>query len=155
PTQQDFQNELQALLRRRRTARQAVLGSMAALLAGAVCFAGLALAFGVREQDERKKAEQLSASLAQGKGLSLCEQGDTAGGMLWLAHSLKIAPAGATDFQKALRDELGARRAQLHALTAVQSAARPARATVAAISPDGRLILTGGDDGTAQLWERA
>src|SRR5262249_32600391 len=115
------------------------------LVKGVVVLAGLLVVMcvlGGVVYVEMRGAKQPSARLALDTGLSLAEQGDTARGMLWLAHSLQIAPDDAV-FREDVREKLGACRAQLYALTAFQPPTRATNATVAAVSPDGRTFLTG------------
>src|SRR5207244_586027 len=63
----------------------------------------------------RGEAERLSSALALQRGLALCEQGDAARGMLWLAHSLKIAPEQAVDHQRDIRLSMAQWRHHVHA----------------------------------------
>src|SRR5262249_57690807 len=45
------------------------------------------------EARARDRAERLSTQLLMERGLSLCEAGDAAGGLLWLARAVEAAPA--------------------------------------------------------------
>jgi WD40 repeat protein len=99
------------------------------------------------------EARLLVANLAFDQGLSLCESGGVDRGILRLAKGLQLTPAGAGDVQEAIRDNLGAWSQQLRPLKAILSH-RDALST-AVWSPDGQWIVTGSEDGTAQLWEVA
>src|SRR5207249_690125 len=77
-------------------------------------------------------------------------------GMLWLARTLELAPAGETDLVRVARINLDGWRRRLAPLKAILSH----QGDVVAISPDGTRILTAGQDpngrqGTAQLWDVA
>ncbi len=96
----------------------------------------------------RRQAERLSTLLALEQGLTLCEQGDASQGLLWLARSLQIAPEHAADLQQLIRANLTA-WSQVNAITALLPAGP------VTFSPDGKVILSGSRDGTAQLWDAA
>jgi WD40 repeat protein/serine/threonine protein kinase len=101
----------------------------------------------------RTQAEGLSAALALERGLALCEQGDTASGLLFLAHSLKLAPAEAADLQRDVRANLSRWQHSLHPLQIVYPHPRPIVGTALAV---GRTVLaTAGSDGSVCLWELA
>jgi WD40 repeat protein/serine/threonine protein kinase len=95
-------------------------------------------------------AQELSSRLAMERGLFLCEQGEAARGLLWLAHSLEIVPSQALDLEREIRMNLGGWQHQLHHLRAVLTHPLPIRCV--AFSPDGTLAATGCYDGAAQLW---
>jgi len=100
-----------------------------------------------------RRFERMSASLALDQGLRLCEQGDIQRGMLWLARSLEIAPPEADDLQRAIRANLDRWRNQLHALRNCLEHPAPVMAT--AFSSDGKVLLTGSEDGIGRLWDMA
>jgi WD40 repeat protein/tRNA A-37 threonylcarbamoyl transferase component Bud32 len=150
---------------------------------------------GRKTQDEahaRVQAQRYAAGLLMERGLGLCQQGQYAGGLLWLARALEAAPEEADDMRDSLRTLLGGWSAHLcpcrlvldHPRTVkaadlsadgrlVATASgdtaqvwdaetgRPigpplrhaARIHAVALSPDGRFVLTGGDDHVARLWE--
>jgi WD40 repeat protein/serine/threonine protein kinase len=109
--------------------------------------------------ESREKARQLeetnrkAADLALALGLHLCEQGDVSLGVLWLAQSLETAPPDAKDLQRAIRTNLAAWGDTLRPLRATLPASSEVLAV--AYSPDGKLVVTGTEDGTAQLWDAA
>ena len=81
----------------------------------------------------------------------LCERGEIGSGMLWLAHSLQVAPADSADLHQAARANLTAWRPHLHSLRAVLRHKSEVKAV--AFSPDDSLILTATSAGVAQLWD--
>jgi WD40 repeat protein len=101
-------------------------------------------------EGQRRRADQLSARLALERGLALGEQGEAARGMLWLSHSLEIAPAHDADLRRDIRANLAIWRHQVHPLRVVL----PHRGWVRAVAfrPDGKVCLTGGFDKAARLW---
>jgi WD40 repeat protein len=94
-----------------------------------------------------------AADHALALGLHVCEQGDVALGILWLAHSLETAPPEAKDLQRVIRANLAAWGDALRPLRAVLPGPREVLAV--AFSPDGKRIATGTAGGTAQLWDAA
>ncbi len=108
----------------------------------------------LKEARERSsEANLLSASLMLDRGLTFCEQGEIGIGVLWMARSVKLAPAGAVELQRAIRINLDAWGRQLHELQAILPHDSPVLS--AAFSPDGRSVLTGSHDYAARFWETA
>jgi WD40 repeat protein len=67
-------------------------------------------------QDQQRESQRISARLALDRGLLLCEQGDVARGLLWLARGLEIDPADAAGLHRAFRANLGSWYRQLTSL---------------------------------------
>jgi WD40 repeat protein/serine/threonine protein kinase len=147
---------------RRKPALAALTGLVVVALAMLVV---LSVGFGIAQQhaadklrdalddSERnsRKAQRLSASLALDRGLDLCEKGDVARGMLWLARSLEIARAAeADDLEPAIRANLAGWRRQLFPLRARLE--HQGEIFNAVFSPNGKLILTGDAQNKARLW---
>jgi WD40 repeat protein len=142
---------------RRHPARAAAAG-----LAGVALLAVVALAVGaiftarLRREEQRTRealqtAERYRAQLALERGMTLCEQGDVGRGMLWLSHSLEIAPAQDADLQQEIRANLAGWGRQVHPLRAVLP--HPGLVRTVAFSPDGQVFLTACWDNTARLWK--
>jgi uncharacterized protein (TIGR03067 family) len=112
-----------------------------------------------KEKEETKiaqrKAEQRLAESYLERGQSLCEQGETGLGMLWLARSLKTATgAGDSDLGRVIRSNLAGWRPELHALRA--SYRHPEGVpTAVALSHDSRSFVLGNKEGTAVLYRTA
>jgi WD40 repeat protein len=102
-----------------------------------------------RTQDALQTAQRYRAQLALERGAGLCERGSAAPGLLWLSHSLEIAPAKDADLQREIRANLAVWRHQVHPLRALLP--HPGNIRGVAFSPDGELFLTGCWDQTARL----
>jgi eukaryotic-like serine/threonine-protein kinase len=110
------------------------------------------------EREERLRAERgeaelqrLSLDLAFSRGMALCEEGKVREGMLWLARTLEIAPAGEKEFRRVVLENLAAWRLRVHPLR--NQFEHPHQVVASAFSPDGLLVLTGCADGVARLWD--
>ena len=85
------------------------------------------------------------------RGLSVCEGGETARGMLLLAEGLSVVPNEARELGRALRTNLAAWHNQLDPLLAIHDHGGPI--TAVAFSPDGTLAATGSDVRNVRLWD--
>src|SRR6185436_7589654 len=100
----------------------------------------------------RRDERRLNFQMAFDRGISLCEQGKVASGMLWLARALELAPPDESEMQRVIRANLTAWQRELHILTGIYP--REQGVVSGDFSPDGTQVLTGGYDGVAQLWDR-
>ena len=100
----------------------------------------------------RVAEERLAESYLQ-RGSSLCELGEVAHGMLWLARSLDTLPAGKKDLDRLIRLNLGAWHPHLPSYKLLGSHQGGHKVRAVTFSTDGKIILSGGDDGTARLWD--
>ena len=95
-----------------------------------------------REQQRTGEAldqsRRLSADLAFDKGQLLGESGDANLALLWLAHSLRLAPPDAVELQAAIRTNLGAWRRQVHSLRLVLP--HDGKVDELAFGRDGRIV---------------
>src|SRR5262249_32491252 len=88
------------------------------------------------------------------RGQAAFEKGEIGPGMHWLIQSWRSAvDAGDPAWQHAARANLAAWRPHYPRLKAVLSHTMPV--TGAAFSPDSRTVISGSQDGTAQLWDAA
>ncbi len=70
-----------------------------------------------------------------------------------MARSLELAPESDPDLERDIRSNVACWRTSLHRLQAVWHTPCPLEAL--AVSPDGKLFLTGGTDGRPRLWDTA
>jgi WD40 repeat protein/tRNA A-37 threonylcarbamoyl transferase component Bud32 len=68
---------------------------------------------------ERRRAERLTADLAQDQGTGLAERGNPGAGLLWLARGLELAPPEDADLQRSLRTNLSTWRTRWPTLQAI------------------------------------
>ncbi len=110
-----------------------------------------------REEAERARrdAQLLTARTALGRGLSLCEMGDTSRGMLWLARSLELtadlSDADAAELRQTIRANLAGWRREVSSLEMVLT--QRGHVMAFALSPDGNRAAVGCGDGTAQVYD--
>ena len=88
------------------------------------------------------------------RGQAAFDKGEVALGMLWMIESWRSAgDAGDSAWQHAARANLAAWRGRYPRLKGVLSHPMPVHS--AAFGPDSRTVISGGMDGTAQLWDSA
>jgi WD40 repeat protein len=101
-------------------------------------------------EEERDRAQLLSARLAFARGLNMCEGGDVRGGLLWLARASQMAPATDPDLRDTIRTNLDGWGRQVSAVRAVLP--NGGTVTVVAFSPDGATLATVSGE-AVRLWE--
>jgi WD40 repeat protein/serine/threonine protein kinase len=142
-----------------RAARWCRRNPLAGALGGTVAVLITAIAVGstiaaLRLETALNASRLLSASLTRDRGLALCEQGDIDRGLLWLVRSLKAADVpGGHDLDRLVRADLSSWSRRVHHLHGRFEQSGFVRSV--ALSPDGKTLLTGSDDNTAQLWDAA
>jgi WD40 repeat protein len=100
---------------------------------------------------QHRETERVWTGVFLEKGQGLCEQGDVARGMLWMARALEgAAEVGDADLERAARIHLAAWYRHLNPPRARLS--HDGEVVAVAFRPDGQVMLTGSDDGTARLW---
>jgi WD40 repeat protein/tRNA A-37 threonylcarbamoyl transferase component Bud32 len=105
-----------------------------------------------QSEENNLAAQRLSATLALDRGLNLCEQGQADAGLLWLGRGLELANrVGADDLETVIRANVSGWRRQLTPLLARLD--HPWDLQAVAISPDGRLVVTGSSSGKIQIWD--
>jgi WD40 repeat protein/serine/threonine protein kinase len=98
------------------------------------------VAHGLRR--EQKETQRLSSRLALERGQNFCQLGQTSRGTLWLARSLKLAPADDAELQHDSRTSLARWCRSSHALQGAW--AFPGPISVLAAYPGGKKVLVGG-----------
>jgi WD40 repeat protein/tRNA A-37 threonylcarbamoyl transferase component Bud32 len=110
-----------------------------------------------RERDEVKRQSTLlrrqTAELLLDRGLAECADGAIARGLHWMVRALDEAPTRDGLVPELIRANLGSWSRQVAWLD--QQLPHQGWVETVAISADGRIALTGSNDGTARLWEVA
>ena len=118
---------------------------------------GLAADLGKERESLRKSLGESNRLLAIrnfDRGQAAFEKGEIALGMHWMIESWRSSvDAGDPAWQHAARANLAAWRAHYPRLKGVLSHTMPVHS--AAFGPDSRTVISGGIDGTAQLWDSA
>jgi eukaryotic-like serine/threonine-protein kinase len=106
-----------------------------------------------KSADEARDAwQRITSEAAFARGDDLARRGDVAAGLLWMHEGLRTAPPDDPHWADLVRKNLGGWDARLHALKHVFVLRDQAYA--AALSPDGKLLLTGNGD-LAEFWDTA
>jgi WD40 repeat protein/tetratricopeptide (TPR) repeat protein len=104
-------------------------------------------------QQRLRETQREAANGAFVQGVSLCDQGESGRGLLWLAHGVKLAAqAGDADLEQALRLSLSSWGRLSSPLRTMIPHAGSVR--LVAYSPDGQCFLTG-NNATVAYWEGA
>lgn len=162
---------LRKLARRNRVAlatASVVAASLVAVAVVSVLYADRQRRSAIEKAEAARKnsalAGDLKTSLAESnrllairnfdRGQAAFEQDQIGSGLLWMIESWRSAiAAGDPAWQRAARANLAAWQPHHPRLKAVLS--HPAPVDAAAFSPDGKTIVTGGDDHKARLWDAA
>ena len=132
--------------------RNPVVAATSALaVAGLLMTVALGIVFAIHQSRAAEHNRLMLAESYLEKGQTLCEQGDIARGILWMARSLETAPNSAPGLQRAIRADLGAwcpPSAGLRKSLTLQNGV-----SVVAFSADGKTFMTEEGTQTALFWE--
>ncbi|HEV3338893.1 MAG TPA: protein kinase, partial [Pirellulales bacterium] len=105
-------------------------------------------------ENNQKQVERLSVSMMLDQAAGLCESGEVASGLLWMAQALETSERiGAPDLEHVARLNLAGWRPFLVRKRAEVS--QGVGVATAAFSPSGDSLVTAGSDGEARLWDVA
>jgi eukaryotic-like serine/threonine-protein kinase len=110
-----------------------------------------ARAVAVSETQARAQSQRTSAALALDRGIALAEGRQVGRGLLWMLRALELAPPKAADLRRVAQANLAAWGERAPVPRAVLPFGAPV--STMALSPDGRIIAVGGDDGILSLWD--
>ncbi|HEV2947830.1 MAG TPA: protein kinase [Gemmataceae bacterium] len=132
--------------------RNPVLATLTCLATTALlALFALSLQFVTHQARALRQSKLLLATLAIDHGQSECKQGNVSIGMLWLARALDTAPDDAKDLHHLIRMNLSNWSDLLNPLALTLE--HPAVVEAVAMSPDGKMILTGSRDNCSRLWD--
>jgi WD40 repeat protein len=127
---------------RRHPAPAGLIGLAAIILIGVITY--------LVHQGRLDREEKIRAAKdAFEKGVALNKQGDAGQGMLWLARSFELAPDQAEELRQEILEKAETFSRQICPLHVAFPMGSPVLAM--ALSPDGKTLLTGHENGTAQL----
>lgn len=132
--------------------RNPVIAATSALaVASLLMSVTLGIVFAIHQSRAAEHNRLMLAESYLEKGQTLCEQGDIARGLLWMARSLETAPNSAPGLQRAIRADLGAwcpPSAGLRKSLTLQNGV-----SVVAFSADGKTFMTEEGTQTVLFWE--
>jgi eukaryotic-like serine/threonine-protein kinase len=98
----------------------------------------------------QQRTAEMATELAWDQGRRLCKEGQIGIGLLWLGRALETAPKSSDGYEVALRTEIASWLDRCVALR--WSFHHPNAVNAVAYSADGKLLLAGGADGVATIW---
>ncbi len=128
-----------------------ILGCLFVAMLGVSFLLRRSLTLEAMASKDLEETREQASRLAIDRGISLCQSGQVPSGLLWLGHSLELAPPDDADLQRIIRTNLTAWSNRT--ATAIDILMHGATVQAVAESADASTLATAGSDGRVCVWK--